>query len=181
MPEPYIEPEEISYRRPVIDQSANELGMPISPDFSNLLGEIVKRRDATLESLMHQWRGDNWDYGDKWIKGSDPMINEKGLHWLLNVIASATSIDKITTNITVDEAREMSKECRMAVIGKFFTSSEDFDVDPSDLDTIIEQVDEFVFMNLTSSRNSTFLGVLKPTYRHIQTIRNEPPKKGLFG
>lgn len=146
--------------------------------FSSDLWLYIMARERIAENLEHLLKGEILEIqGDQkvFVQKGKSLMNDEGVRWVTTLVAQYVSIDKISTNLDVNEVKMIASEMRLDMIQKFFMCWMDFDIKKSDLTTIIDIVDHFVFTNMTSSRDATLLEFIKPTYQRRETF--EPQKQ----
>jgi len=149
--------------------------------FSSDLWLYIMTRQMIAENLEHLLKGEIIETDNEnhriYAKRGKELMNEEGVRWVTTLLGQYVTIDKISTNLSEDEVKMIASEMRLDMVQKFFMCWKDFDIKKSDLTTVIDIVDHFVFTNLTSSRNATLLEFIKPTYMRKETFQPQQQKK----
>lgn len=146
--------------------------------FSSDLWLYIMSRSQIAENLEHLLKGEIMEIdGDRkiYVQRGKSLMNDEGIRWVSTLVSQYVSIDKISTNLDIEEVKMIAAEVRLDMIQKLYTCWTNFDIQKSDLTTILDIVDHFVFLSLTASRDATLLEFIKPTYQRRETF--EPQKQ----
>jgi hypothetical protein len=169
-------------REPTQRSSRDEL--PISP-IPEDIWKIILDRQGIPENMVHMLRGEvgvpsispSGKRYIKWEQRGDPLMNDIGIRFFTPLFYSATSPDKLVTNISDEEVNTMMKEMMMAVIYVIIERGDEFGIPPSNRSFVLLQIEHFYFMALTASRRGTILNVLKPTFKREETFTPQKVEK----
>ena len=163
----------ISTERP-IEREDIESEVPYQPS-PDLWKMIIERQDIGSR-LRHILSGDV-EVNGKWESLGSPYANAKGIRWFMTVVSSYLSVDKLLTDLSEEEVNDMAMRIGFDVIDKIAMCWEEFDIKKSDMFTIVDIINDFVFTALSASREGTLLEAMKPTYRRLETYKPEEGKR----
>lgn len=149
-------------------QASEEFGQPLvqSPDL--LLFLLNRTEIANL--LSHQLKGEFYnEKNEKWEQKGMPLMNDEGIKWFCTLISSYLSVDKIATRFEEEEVKRMAMSIRLDIVNKLTLCWKGFKINMSDLDTIVDIIDHYVYASLSASRNATILNFMKPTFKRVET------------
>jgi len=152
--------------------------------------KMIIDRSSTYDSIIHQFRGDvlvpkevSHD-GKKrmmfvWEPGKDALMNKAGVDAFCSLLYNAMSPDKIVTNLSDEEVKDMAWEMVNVVIDLIEEKGEEFGIEPANRNIIVKLIDDFYFVNLTASRRGTIIDVLKQGYERKEVATQTKPQGGL--
>jgi hypothetical protein len=111
-----------------------------------------------LELLEHNLKREYLDRNSdkiRWVKreGEKPMLNSKGVYDILSVLQPRLHKVVSLTNLTEVDVKRMAFEIRRDVIDKLYLNYQTYDVEKSDLTTIVYLVDQLAYSVLRKSFN----------------------------
>lgn len=156
--------------------------MPLPP-ISDEIWKMIIDRSSIPAILNRILRGFVWvskpDGKGEWQQLGEEMVNKKGIKFILTVLISSMSVDKIATMLNDSEVREMAGRMRDNVIDVLTVRGEEFAINPSNMTFIVDLVDMFFFANLTAARGGVILKALKPSYERKEVVATTQ-KKGIL-
>jgi len=140
----------------LVHDYAPSFQMPKQKD-SDLIKWQIDGSDL-LELLEHNLNREIIDHTSdtiKWIKreGEKPMLNKAGVYDILSVLQPRLHKVVSLTNLTEDDVKRMAFEIRRDVIDKLYLNYSRYDVQKSDLTTIVYLVDQLAYSVLRKSYN----------------------------
>lgn len=160
---------------------------PYTPP-QELLMKILDRTSLP-NNIAHMLRGEIWEYTHsdasgnifgKWKMIGKVWMNAEGIQVAVSVVGNYTSVDKLVTNISEDEARQMTYMLKLDLLRVFSTNWKRYGMAECDRSIIVRMITDTVFVNLTSSRLGTLLNLIKPVYHHEETYEPQKQKGGGF-
>ncbi len=69
---------------------------------------------------------------------------------------------------------------RLEMVSELAVNYHRYGIERSKRSIILNMIDDTIFLNLTSSRNATFINIVKPTYTREETYKPEDAKKSAW-
>lgn len=139
-----------------------------------------------IEEIEHYLKGMVWDTKKKcYIVIPDRrMMNDKGINKFLTILRGHLSKIMSLSNLSNDEIKRLSRECRQAVIDEIYYNGDLFDIDNSFRDTLVMVIDHKVYCFLKQAKDGGMQRFLRETERRTEVLREgegsgDGKKKGL--
>jgi len=139
-----------------------------------------------LNQLKHTLSGDVWDADKEEFvedENKEPMLNPKGVNYIISIVASLNSRDVRLSNLDEKMIRQMALDTENQITDVLFLKKEEFDVDLSYASTIVNTVGNLVLSSLYRALNGFEQEKMKDIARVHETQQIIPPEKkvGMFG
>lgn len=142
--------------------------------------------NPVLIPLWHSWHGDMWnEETNKWISGEPygltPALNMKGINTLINKIRIRFNHYTSLTTLDEDTIWKFKEEVEHDVNEQLFYNEDEWEVDRSYKDSIINDAGQAVLFGMNRSYAGMFSKFLSKTFEQKQTFQVEKPQKKRFG
>ena len=137
--------------------------------------------EVILEAIEHDLRREKFDPRQKdWIKPKDSkqMLNEEGIYDVLAIFRSRTHKSFALTNFEKEDVYRIARQIKNEVAIKLYHNHKKYEVDFSDLDTIVNLIDQNAFAVLMKSYRDLQRKHLSETttYSKVEQNVNNPQK-----
>jgi len=150
------------------------------PAVSEEIWKLMLDRSKTAEMMIHTLRGEFWvvkiENGKPigtWEQKGDPLMNERGIRFFSSFIFSAMSPDKLVTFLTEEEVNRLTLEMVETLIAIIAERGDEFQIPAANRSFVLRLLEQYYFINLTSSRKGTMLQTIKPTYERKEVYTPE--------
>ena len=160
------------YTTPVYNQNSNDASLVITTNPNKI-----------MDRIKHIFHREEWDeQQSKWIRPKDdngvflkPMINYKGMNSLILDCENIVNQNTIMSNLSDEEISRIVIELGDTMIDKLEMEADNFEVQESDLNTILYSILNLAYISLKRGFMEGERRFLKTSVRSTEQVISRPP------
>jgi len=127
-----------------------------------------------LIDIEHKLRGEIFDAtageNGEWIQTRQALMNEKGIGVVMSILSIHLSHFNVLSILTQDEINRICFNISTNLSDALYTKSTEFEIDKAFFLTLVDTIDNVVYINLKRALNGKTLDLVMKTQKRVENV-----------